>query len=1464
MSTPGEQGHSPAVTGTGSTRGRAPRPNRRRWLRVSVAVVAVLFLSVLALHTAPAKKAVATILTKWVHSRVGIEVTLGQLDYQLWRGQATIVGLRTAGRGVDITSERIDVRFGPGTGLEVRAVAPRMHVSLARSRASQPTAVNPRPWLSLLRFARIEVVHGSIDVVDADGRSGLTLDGIDALVTRTPGGAGGTLRVNAAAAGPAEGPRVERVGIDATVEIRSDTGTLVIQSARLRAAGSDLHAQGELSGTTPLAMRARFEGTVASTLVTAALPKQRIEIPGSHPIAIRGRLENDRLVADAIETEMFGGLITARGTMSLSNRDGDFALVARNLDVREVSNMWSSPAIASRLDAELGLRMSDWKPESLSGSGTLAFRSQQGRGLPVDGGAQVGWNGRALTWGSERLMVRDVAVKLDGQLSAEGDISARYTAHIPAIDRLRPVLADLGVQVSPLPLTGSASAAGTLAGRLPEVALSLRVTSDDVTAYGVRAAVESDVRMTRSGVEIVSLLARGAEVEARAAGVIPLQPDGQWNVTGDLQRLNLSGLLADRGIAMHANASGSFAIDGARSKPAVRIERSAATVAGGTIALSGSWHPESGVIEGRVEAAHVDVQQLDPLVPHARELATTLALTADISGSLSAPSGRAHVTLTEPRLRGITLPDATLDLSSDGRVISVAGLLGDRSFLSGQGGVGGGWPLDVKVDLASLPTDDVARMIPMPAGGIADVSVAGQANIHLLLQDPSSFEYQSEISQLGLRATRDWRAGPFSASGNRDHFSIRGLDFRSGESRVTVDGGLGFTAESGAMTVNANAPLADFAWLLPGVEAKGQADVNMRITGSIAAPVVDGRIALRDGSLHTPAVQVDQIEIEAIAEQSVLNIRNATARVAGGEARVTGALPLVSGSGDRPRQVDFTLRGLDLATFAGATAEHAKLSIPADLDGRVTLSAFAVNAIEAHGALTRLSVIADAERQDLEAPVSWTFERGTLAHTPLRIQGPRGHATLSATLTSAGDGLRFSAQGTGTLDLSIANPFLADTGVAGGTLTFDARVARSQARWTMGGSANLVDGRLVLRSPQLALTDVRASLRADGDRVELVEATAVVGDGKIVARGQAAITNHDLDLDLRVEADRVPLEHPEGLRTRSSGVVQVSGTAARPHITGDLVVNRAVYERELDRTAKALDLAGAKGAAPASRGALADRTELELTLRPEDGLRIATDTATLVIDGTLRVVGTVATPEVDGSLSVREGGTVRVSRALVRLQGGRIELRGFPSRPPEIEIQGVTQVTGVRIDVGLSGSLDDVRMNLSSSNRSDLSQGDLATLILTGRTTSEAAADSGAIVVEEVAAALGQALDRQLGGAVMIDVSRDESLIVEDTNPSQRLNIGVPLNSRLYVIYSRSLDHEALRWIVDFKPGGDFRLRAIANDDASEAVEVSHRFGFNAWSRKYLAPAAKTRASRSARSPSAAPRLVPRQNCASG
>ncbi len=467
----------------------------------------------------------------------------------------------------------------------------------------------------------------------------------------------------------------------------------------------------------------------------------------------------------------------------------------------------------------------------------------------------------------------------------------------------------------------------------------------------------------------------------------------------------------------------------------------------------------------------------------------------------------------------------------------------------------------------------------------------------------------------------------------------------------------------------------------------------------------------------------------------------------------------------------------------------------------------------------------------LERPVALAVRSGTLTHAPLRLAGSAGGVTLDAAVAYVGGQTQVSVGVDGEVDLVVANPMLGDAVALAGLARVNGRVERDANGWHARGDARVKDGRMVFTDPSVVVSNVTATLRAEGKRIDVVEGAARIGDGDVAVTGHLLVSGSGAEVDLVLRADRVPLEYPVGWRTQSSGDLRLTGQSGAYRLAGEVVVHRAFSELEELRPAPGLDRVSAALAAFEGRGSLRDRTQLDVSIRLEDGLRVASSQISLVVDGAVRVAGTGLTPEVSGSLAFREGSTARVSRALVRLESGRVELSGYPARQPEVDVRAATQVSGVGIDVSLSGPLDDVRMNLSSNNRPDLSQGDLATIILTGRTTSAAASESGAILAEELASSLGRVLNRQLGGFVMIDLARDDSLIPENTNSTLRMSIAIPLNSRLSVIHSRSLDNESLRWVVDFQPGGDFRVRLISNDDGSEAVEVSHRFSFDVWSR---------------------------------
>ena len=82
---------------------------------------------------------------------------------------------------------------------------------------------------------------------------------------------------------------------------------------------------------------------------------------------------------------------------------------------------------------------------------------------------------------------------------------------------------------------------------------------------------------------------------------------------------------------------------------------------------------------------------------------------------------------------------------------------------------------------------------------------------------------------------------------------------------------------------------------------------------------------------------------------------------------------------------------------------------------------------------------------------------------------------------------------------------------------------------------------------------------------------------------------------------------------------------------------------------------------------------------------------------------------------------------------------------PDLDFQGATRVSGIAIDAARDRRpVDDLQLTLES-DRADLSQTDLVTLLLTGRTASAAASQGGVVVAEQLAMSLGGMLQKGVG-----------------------------------------------------------------------------------------------------------------------
>ena len=315
---------------------------------------------------------------------------------------------------------------------------------------------------------------------------------------------------------------------------------------------------------------------------------------------------------------------------------------------------------------------------------------------------------------------------------------------------------------------------------------------------------------------------------------------------------------------------------------------------------------------------------------------------------------------------------------------------------------------------------------------------------------------------------------------------------------------------------------------------------------------------------------------------------------------------------------------------------------------------------------------------------------------------------------------------------------------------------------------------------------------------------------------------------MSIEAERVPVSYPEGFRGRATGAILVDGDVGRYRVSGLVDLPQAYYTAEFDAQRESLDRLDYQLAALRGQGSILDSLPLAIDVRLKDPLRIRNSQAQIDVTGTVTANGTLAQPAATGQVSLIEGGRITVRRARIRAQEGRVELNGYPAGVPDVDFEGLTQVGGVTMSLRAQGSMNDLQLDIRSPNRPDLSQTDLVSLLLTGRTTSAVADESGAIVAEELAAALGGRLQKNVGDTLLIDVSSDESMLLDEGDPTQRFKIGTQVGRDLAVFYSTRLDGTEQRWVGQWNPrGGRFTFRAIQDSEEGQIVEATDRLTFN-------------------------------------
>ncbi len=259
-----------------------------------------------------------------------------------------------------------------------------------------------------------------------------------------------------------------------------------------------------------------------------------------------------------------------------------------------------------------------------------------------------------------------------------------------------------------------------------------------------------------------------------------------------------------------------------------------------------------------------------------------------------------------------------------------------------------------------------------------------------------------------------------------------------------------------------------------------------------------------------------------------------------------------------------------------------------------------------------------------------------------------------------------------------------------------------------------------------------------------------------------------------------------------------------------------------------------------------DRVRLDVSVVTASDLLVSNNYGQVNIGADLRIGGTAQRPAVSGRVSLREGGQLFFGGNTYRLQRGTVDFVDASGIRPDVNFTAETRIGSHDITLTVTGTPDRLKTELTSEG---LTQNDIVSLLVTGRTVSETGAEQSTAARDQALSLLSGDILGFAGRAVGLDTLRltrgepvdplatDPSLTSPATDPAARVTLSKSLSRQVEIILSQSLRQSGgLTWVAIYRPVPSIELRGVSYDDGSRSYDAFHRLTFGGGATLRAAP----------------------------
>ncbi len=736
-----------------------------------------------------------------------------------------------------------------------------------------------------------------------------------------------------------------------------------------------------------------------------------------------------------------------------------------------------------------------------------------------------------------------------------------------------------------------------------------------------------------------------------------------------------------------------------------------------------------------------------------------------------------------------------------------------------------------------------------PWTGTIDASLSGSGNF----KEPSQARFSARIQRLQLQTGKlqIHTQRPLEMEYRNNAFAfLTPAAVAGAESVLEIAGGLplGESAAAAPLRLAGHIDIGKASEILPapeGFAASGDLHFDLTLAAAPEGLRSFGTIRMDGGALQIPGVPNPLTEVALLAEvrEGSLVLQRGHAAWAQGTLALTGEFPFGLLGRKKPASIQAkkgpALFSLDLKDLKIEATEM----LPRGLGGLISMHASGkadeldLRALNARIEFSDLDLNFENIAFEQRNPAVILVQDGIAAVSELWLIGPQTDLKVEG-----GVGLYpenpMNLKLLGDIDAGLLTSMNRDLKAAG-KLRVEATVAGTRKAPDVRGYAEMAGGKLTLRNPRIVADSLNARLDLSSQLISIREFSGTLNGGTLNVEGAIGYRDGNLtDFDIKAAMRDFFLDFPEGLKSLSNGTLTVAASDDAILVGGNIRVMESSYREPLEVGGQVLDYLKAQQVLEIGQEPhpLLERIRFNVAMRTDTPLLVQNNIARVEARANLRLVGTYYDPAAIGRVTLNEGGEIILNQRPYYINRGVITLSNQAYIEPDLDIEAETRVASYDITLRLTGKPEKLTTALSSEPA--LSEPDITSLLLTGKTLSETQGREAQIVRTQALSLLagqaGEEVAKEARQVLHLSTFRiDPGLIASESDPGARLTLGDDITRDFSLAYSMNLMNGGDQiWIAEYDFPARLTAQATRQQDDSYRFELRQDLQFGGASRR--------------------------------